>query len=566
LQSWVGADTTLPYKVRFTNSNAAGTTPIAKVTITQQLDSDLDLNTFSFSDINLGSTIVTIPFGQQSFLQRVDLRSTQGIFVDIDAVVSPTGKVTWTFTAIDPVSGSPVDSATKGFLPPNDNTGSGNGLVGYTIQPKAGSPTNTRIDAQASIAFNGGAAVQTTAVFNTIDSIIPTSSVSALSATSNRNFNVSWAGTDGESGIGSYNIFVATDGGQYTSWKTNTTATSAVYNGKPGHTYAFYSTGVDNANNTELAPLTADATTQAVGKNDFSADGKADILWRNDYGSVAIWQMNGATVTSGTLTSVPDLDPSWKVTETGDFNGDGKADILWRNTNGSIDVWTMNGSTVISSNLTSTSFLDASWKTAGTGDYNGDGKSDILWRNTNGAVAVWMMDGFTVTSSSLTSTPSLDNSWKVAGNSDFNGDGKSDILWRNDDGSVALWQMNGAGVDASTAVAKVATDWKISGTGDFNDDGKSDILWRNDDGRVVLWQMNGATSTSRSLTSTPSRDSSQTIAGIDDYNGDGKADILWRKDSGATDVWTMNGATVVSSTLTSIAADSSSWKIAAPIL
>ena len=301
-------------------------------------------------------------------------------------------------------------------------------------------------------------------------------------------------------------------------------------------------------------------------RNDYNGDGKSDILWRNDYGSVALWQMNGATVTSGSLTSVPTIDPSWKAAGTGVFNGDGKSDVLWRNDNGSVAVWRMNGSTVVSSSLTSTPSIDNSWKAAGTGDYNGDGKSDILWRNDNGSIAVWTMDGATVTSSALTSTPSLDNSWKVSGNSDFNGDGKSDILWRNDDGSVALWQMNGAAITASTAVAKVATDWKIAGTGDFDGDSKADILWRNDNGRVALWQMNGAAITSSSLTSTPSQDSSQTIAGISDYNGDGKADILWRKDTGAVEIWQMNGSTVVSSTLTSVAADGSNWKIAAPTI
>jgi hypothetical protein len=321
-----------------------------------------------------------------------------------------------------------------------------------------------------------------------------------------------------------------------------------------------------NQDSQDVSVLLNNTISGNVARSDFNNDGKSDILWRNDYGSVALWQMNGATVTSGSLTSAPDLDPSWKVAGTGDFNGDGKPDILWHHTSGAVAVWTMDGSTVKSSSLTSTPSLDKSWKTVGTGDYNGDGKSDILWRNDDGTVVVWTMDGSTVISSNKTSTPKLDTSWKVAGNSDFDGDGKSDILWRNDDGSVALWQMNGFGVTASTAVSKVSTDWKIAGTGDFDGDGKADILWRNDDGRVALWQMNGAAITSRSLTSTPSRDSSQTIAGIGDYNGDGKADILWRKDSGAVEVWQMDGSTVVSSTLTSIQPDSSNWKIAAPII
>jgi uncharacterized delta-60 repeat protein len=301
-------------------------------------------------------------------------------------------------------------------------------------------------------------------------------------------------------------------------------------------------------------------------RNDFNGDKKADILWRNDYDSVSLWQMDGATVTSSSLTSIPTLDNSWKVAGMGDFNGDGKSDILWRNDYDSVSLWQMNGSTVTSSILTSIPILDNSWKINGTGDFNGDGKSDILWRNNNGSVVVWAMDGSTVTSSSLTSTPSLDNSWKINGTGDFDGDGKSDILWRNDDGSVALWQMNGSNITASTLVSKLSSDWKINGTGDFNGDGKSDILWRNDNGSVALWQMNGSNIVSSSLTSTPSLDDSWKVAAIDDYNGDGKADILWRNDSGSLATWQMDGSNIISSSLTSIQPDSSSWKIAAPIL
>jgi FG-GAP-like repeat len=296
-------------------------------------------------------------------------------------------------------------------------------------------------------------------------------------------------------------------------------------------------------------------------RNDFNGDYKSDILWRNDNGSIAIWQMNGSSVTSSSLTSTPTLPSSWKTAGTGDFNGDGKSDLVWRNDNGSIVVWTMDGTTVKSSNLASVPVLDPSWKTAGTGDFNGDGKSDILWRNTNGSVVVWTMDGATVKSSSLTSTPTLDDSWKVAGNSDFNGDGKADILWQNDNGTVALWQMNGATITASTTVTKLTADWKIAGTGDFNGDAKADILWRNDSGTVALWQMDGATPIAKSLTSTSSVDSSWKILGTGDFNSDGKADIFWQNDNGSTAVWQMNGSSIVGGGLTSVPAIDGSWKI-----
>lgn len=67
---------------------------------------------------------------------------------------------------------------------------------GYSIQPKANSTTNTRLDAQASITLNNQTPIQTTAVFNTLDSDLPTSSVNALPTNNNPNFIVSWAGSD----------------------------------------------------------------------------------------------------------------------------------------------------------------------------------------------------------------------------------------------------------------------------------------------------------------------------------------------------------------------------------
>jgi hypothetical protein len=80
-----------------------------------------------------------------------------------------------------------------------------------------------------------------------------------------------------------------------------------------------------------------------VGTGDFNADGKADILWQNVNGSVAIWEMNGTTPIAETV--VQAVTPDWHVVGTGDFNADGKADIVWQNAaSGQAAVWLMNGS------------------------------------------------------------------------------------------------------------------------------------------------------------------------------------------------------------------------------
>ncbi|MCW9679746.1 VWD domain-containing protein [Dolichospermum planctonicum UHCC 0167] len=264
-QHYLTAGAVIPYTIRFSNNAAAGTTPVAQVTITQTLDTDLDLNTFTLQDFGFGDITVDVPNGVQNYSQRLDLRSTRGVFVDASAELNTaTGVITWTFTAIDPATGNAANSTTQGFLPPNDQNGAGSGFVAYRVQPKANSANNTRVDAQASITFNTQTPIQTTAVFNTLDSNAPTSQVTALPANSNANFTVSWTGTDNGSGIASYDIYVATDGGQYVLWQDDITATSGIYNGLAGKTYSFYSVATDNLGLTETAPTQADATTTIV--------------------------------------------------------------------------------------------------------------------------------------------------------------------------------------------------------------------------------------------------------------------------------------------------------------
>jgi RHS repeat-associated protein len=255
-KSWLASGSNIPYNIRFTNNNPSGTTPVAKITITQQLDSNLDLNTFSFSDINFGDTTITIPFGRQSFAKRLDLRSTQGVFVDIDASIDPaTSTVTWNFISIDPLTGNPADSNTKGFLAPNDPNGIGQGIVGYTIQPKLGTANDTRINGQANISFNSLAPILTDPVFITLDNDAPTSKV-ATAIANGTNIDVTWAGTDASSGLAAYDVYVSTDGGEYQIWQNKTTKTSGSYSGESGKTYSFYSVAVDNVDRLEFkAPL-----------------------------------------------------------------------------------------------------------------------------------------------------------------------------------------------------------------------------------------------------------------------------------------------------------------------
>ena len=207
-----------------------------------------------------------------------------------------------------------------------------------------------------------------------------------------------------------------------------------------------------------------------AGIGDFTGDGNDDILWRNSTGSLAMWLMDGSTIeSSATPTyqgSAVSPGSSWSVAGIGDFNGNGDADILWRNSNGSLAMWLMDGSTISSSATPtyqgSAVSPGAPWSIAGIGDFNGDGEADILWRNSNGSLAMWLMDGSTIESSATPtyqgSAVSPDSSWNIVEIGDFNGSGDSDILWQQSTtGALAEWQMNGSQIVSSQSVTSQGT-------------------------------------------------------------------------------------------------------------
>lgn len=90
----------------------------------------------------------------------------------------------------------------------------------------------------------------------------PVSEVDELPAyTAVADFSVSWSGTDDSSGIGTFNIWVAQDNSSFKVWLNDTPLKAALYPGKDGHKYSFYSCAVDRARNLEVAPFEPDTFT-----------------------------------------------------------------------------------------------------------------------------------------------------------------------------------------------------------------------------------------------------------------------------------------------------------------
>jgi Calx-beta domain/FG-GAP-like repeat/RTX calcium-binding nonapeptide repeat (4 copies) len=266
--------------------------------------------------------------------------------------------------------------------------------------------------------------------------------------------------------------------------------------------------------------------------NDFNGDGISDVLFGNNSGTLALWEMNGDKITSNT--TVGSVAAGWHVDGSADFNGDGMSDILLHSDTGQVAVWQMNGDHVVSS--TTIGSVSTDWHEAATGDFNGDGKADILWQNANGQVAMWEMDGNKIVSNTAVGSMSTDS--HVIGTGDFNGDGKTDILWENSKGQVTMWEMDGNKVVSSAVVGSVSSDWHAAGVADFNGDGKADILWQNANGQVAMWQMNGEHIASNTTVGSAA---GLTVIGTGDYNHDGKADVLLQNASGAVTEWQMNG-------------------------
>jgi hypothetical protein len=266
---YVAGEKLLPYAIYFENKETA-TAPAQDVTVTDQLDpSKVDLSTFSFGAITFGARRFMPPAGQKSFVGYVDLRPEKSLLVKITANLNPaTGLVTWTFNSLDAASGKAPDDPLAGFLPPNRTSPEGEGSVTFTVMPKASLVTDTPVTNTARIVFDVNAPIDTAVHLNTIDKTPPVSRVGALAATQpTHSFEVNWPGTDTGSGVGGYNVFVSENGGPFTLWQPDATATSAIYYGRANTTYRFYSIAFDLVGNEETAKTVAEATTQTPAGN-----------------------------------------------------------------------------------------------------------------------------------------------------------------------------------------------------------------------------------------------------------------------------------------------------------
>jgi FG-GAP-like repeat/RTX calcium-binding nonapeptide repeat (4 copies)/WD40-like Beta Propeller Repeat len=303
--------------------------------------------------------------------------------------------------------------------------------------------------------------------------------------------------------------------------------------------------------NTAL-PGGSSITVANTAANDFNSDVRSDILLQHSSGQMAIWSMNGFTISNAAVLS-GNPGPAWHAKDAADFTADGKADILFQNDSGLPAIWTMNGSTIVSG--TTLPNPGPAWHAVKTADFNGDGKADILLQHDTGLPAIWLTNGTAIGSAATLADPGP--TWHARLTGDFNGDGKADILWQQDNGLPAIWLMDGTSIIGSVTLPNSGPQWHPRAAGDFNGDGKTDILWQHDNGLPVVWTMDGLTIAAATTLANPG--AAWHAIDTADVNGDAKADILWQQDSGLPAIWQMDGASIAAAT--TLANPSASWHL-----
>jgi RHS repeat-associated protein len=290
------------------------------------------------------------------------------------------------------------------------------------------------------------------------------------------------------------------------------------------------------------------ATSTIVYGIDFNADGKTDLLLRNNSGKwrVMFYQSPGGTFTlTDTTAAAPSLAVNIYNLIIGDVDGDGHEDIIYTVSGGSS--WSTN---------------DAVYYQLNTGSSFGAAQLIFQTNNVAGSGTYYKIGGFIYSSSSHFPHP------------DFNGDGRIDyfMVYNNcSDGDTPPTKCaNGGGTKDSQWQLWVSTPTGVGYAnrgilnsnapliGDFNGDGCADIAYAFANGALFNWNVsygtcdrNGASIILSAVVSTGVY-ANPNVAVAVDWDGDGLDDIVepngntwgYNRSTGTTfGAWTSLGTT-----------------------
>jgi len=260
--TWISDRKDFTYVINFENDEKA-TAPAQEVWITDALDLNVfDINSFEAGIMKIGDRIIDdIPFNTQNYTWTIDMRPEIDILLEINLKLDKSsGIATWYFKSIDPATGEVPEDALLGFLPPNDDEGSGQGFVMFSIRLKDGLPDDVTVANIASIVFDFNEPIITPEWVNKRD-IVPPTSTMLRPANAIGEVELAWIGSDDDSGVYCYDIYMKReDDDYYVMILSKTKTTSTVFTVEDGVKYSFYSIAYDNAGNRELDKTEPDIT------------------------------------------------------------------------------------------------------------------------------------------------------------------------------------------------------------------------------------------------------------------------------------------------------------------
>jgi len=163
----------LVYTIYFENQPSA-TAPAQEVVVIDDLSSYLDIYSLRVMDIRWGDYSVGIPRDMMFSSAQVTIRDyrpevNKEWIVDVSLEMNiKTGRLVWRFRTIDPETGDLPEDALAGFLPPNDDTGRGEGHITFAVRIRPEVEIGTRIYNKAVIVFDNEESIITNEVVNEV--------------------------------------------------------------------------------------------------------------------------------------------------------------------------------------------------------------------------------------------------------------------------------------------------------------------------------------------------------------------------------------------------------------
>ena len=305
-EQYITASQPMSYVVNFENMPDADV-PAMFVNVYDTLDvSKYDMKSFKFGAIQVADTTLAMPaVFNGSYYNEYDMRPRQNYLIGVTAELDTVqGIAHWRFETLDPATHATIDDIFGGFLPPNVNAPEGEASVSFSVKQKDNLPNRTQLANEATIFFDYNDPMTTNLWTNTLDIASPQSAVSAVQL-SDSTFKVMWNGSDAESGMNYYAVYVSVNNGSFFPLGSYSGVNEMTVLASVDTLYSFYVTSTDNVGNAEQKMPVAEASIQLAKTGVVTNVNNAQTLHAT---SLRAWVTDGALHVSGLTAGEP-----WRV-------------------------------------------------------------------------------------------------------------------------------------------------------------------------------------------------------------------------------------------------------------